>query len=406
MMGTEMRRRLFTLFGVGAAFALVRFSRLLQVGAFATVAGVRRFLGTSASSHPGAHADEWERLRPPEKKPIATLSRVAITHHPWYQYHRAGDACICLAEAAALGVGYLRSDVRWKDVLPDAKSPDEDAFRWYRSYFTAVRDWYGMQPLFVLSEAPNLVNSLDDKGRMSAWRFYVEQVVARLGDLCRVYQVLNEPNNPVFRFFPKAQQCEAIKVAAQVIKSRVPRSQILVNFLEDLPTWRQTLTRILGDCGSAIDIVAIDHYPGTWALSATADWSSTIEIASAIRTAASGSIWAGRKLAIIETGYSTNIVGLRTERHQSDYFVSLEQATKMIDLAMGARGIDLLGLYEICDENSAVRFDPEAHFGLVTSSFKRKLAFQTVQGLCARIGTSKDQSTLGACFVLDSRFRD
>jgi hypothetical protein len=237
------------------------------------------------------------------------------------------------------------------------------------------------------------VNGLDGKARMNGWQFYIEQVVERLGDLCQIYQILNEPNNPVFRCFPRAQHCAAIKVAAQLIKGRYPRSKILVNFLQDLPNWRQTLTVTLADCGSAIDIIGIDHYPGTWDLSASPDWAGTVEIASAIRNAAPDSIWAGRKLGIMETGYSTNIPGFRTERHQSKYFSSLEPTTELIDAALGGHGIDLVGLYEICDENTGVRFDPEAHFGLLTSAFKRKLAFQTVQALCARLGINRNLAT-------------
>jgi len=146
---------------------------------------------------------------------------------------------------------------------------------------------------------------------------------------------------------------------------------------------------MLADCGSAIDIVAIDHFPGTWSLSARADWSSTIEIASEIRKSSTGSIWAGRKLAIIETGYSTNIAGFRAERQQMAYFASLKEVAQRVDSAIGAGGIELFGLYEICDENSSVHFDPEAHFGLLTSTFKRKLAFPAVQQLCAAVGPKR-----------------
>jgi hypothetical protein len=278
--------------------------------------------------------------------------------------------------------------VRWKDVIPDGKSPDEDAFRWYRSYFTAARDWYGLQPLFVLSEAPKAIDRLTCGTRIEAWKFYLEQVVTRLGDLCRIYQVLNEPNNPVFRSFPKSQQSEAVNVTSEVIKGRFPDSKIVVNFLLDLPNWKRMLTQMLTDCGSAVDIIAVDHYPGTWSLSSRGDWSNTIEIASSIRNAPRGSLWQGRRLAIIETGYATNLGGFRTERRQSDYFASLQEVTRAVDSTIGSPGLDFLGLYEICDDDSAVFLDPEAHFGLLTSTFKRKAAFRTVQRLCSSLGAS------------------
>lgn len=314
---------------------------------------------------------------------------MAITHHPWYQHHRASDACSCLAEAAALGLGHIRSDVRWKDVIPDTNTPDEDAFRWYRSYFTAARDWYGLQPLIVLSEAPRAFGRLNEEARMNAWKLYVEQVIFRLGDLCQIYQVFNEPNNPVYRFFRRSEQAAALTLASNAIKSRLPHAQLALNLLLDLPNWKQTLIQLLADSGDAVDIISVDSYPGTWSLGVGPGWSGAIELASEIRHAAPGSVWTGRKLAIMETGYTTNIGRFRTQKQQADYFASLQEVTHSLDSALGQRGLELLGLYEICDDDSSVFLDPEAHFGLLTSTFRRKAGFRAVQHLCSSLAASQ-----------------
>ena len=382
LMQTGTRRALFIVTSAALA-GVLGFSRVFQVGLFLGAAGVRKVMRPSSDSRPGDHATEWEDIRPPESQPVIRSSRIAITHHPWYQQHHARASCICLEQAAALGVGYVRSDVRWKDVLPDGHNVDQNAFRWYRSYFTAVRDWFGLQPLFVLTDAPRSVYRMGKKARSNAWNQYLEEVIARLGDLCRVYQVLNEPNNPVYRSFPNEEQSGAIKSAAAIIKARVPDARIAVNFLLDMPNWRRSLTTILEQCGSEIDVVTVDHYPGTWSVGVNRDWVDVLDLARKVAKPGLAPLWAGRKLGIMETGYATNLAFLRTEADQSAYFVSLAGAIRAIDDTIGSTGLELVGLYEICDDNSVAAFDPEAHFGLLTSDFRRKSAFGPAQQLCS-----------------------
>jgi beta-glucosidase/6-phospho-beta-glucosidase/beta-galactosidase len=125
-----------------------------------------------------------------------------ITYHPWYDHFQPAIANRCLAETAELGAGHIRIDVRWKDLMPDGRNVDEAAWNWYRHYLLAARNWYGLEPLIVLSNAPAPVLRYPVEARLAAWTRFVDALAQRAGHLCTTYQVLNEPNNPVFRIFP------------------------------------------------------------------------------------------------------------------------------------------------------------------------------------------------------------
>jgi hypothetical protein len=209
--------------------------------------------------------------------------------------------------------------------------------------------------------------------------------MARLGDLCDVYQVFNETNNPVYRIFPEDQAATALAVASKTIRKQSPRSKIVVNISIDLPNWNRALTRLIAQAPAAVDIIAIDYYPGTWSLRVGADWKSVAKLAAKATTPDSESPLAGRAFAIMETGYATNIPGFRTEAQQKAYFDNLEQITYNLNAALGPTMLPIIGIYELCDSDSYAFLDPEAHFGLLTSTLSRKPAFLSVQRLCSRL---------------------
>jgi len=77
---------------------------------------------------------------------------------------------------------------------------------------------------------------------------------------------MNEPNNPVYRFFPLAQAAEALVLGKSIIQSNVPKSTVAVNISMEIWGWRRYLYELLTRSGRAIDIVGLDHYRelGLW----------------------------------------------------------------------------------------------------------------------------------------------
>ncbi len=358
---------------------------IIQVVIFLAAAALSRWFSSSSNTSPATAAKEWYELQPPSTPFSQTISRAVVTYHPWYQNFHADPANKCLSEITALGATYVRSDVRWSDVIPDGITPDESAFAWYRAYFQAARDWYGLRPLIVLSSPPAIVKDRygnNPQMLLKSWNYYIEQVVMHLGDLCEYYQVLNEPNNPVYSIFSQQQNGAAISSAATIIRKQVPQAQIIVNFLMELWGWKEFIEDVLHAAGNSIDIIGLDHYPDTWAFSWQSNWDAVTDLLTEIKSGGHQSIWHNRTLAILETGYATNVAWLRDDSEQVQYFQHFSQALRTFDPS-DSPSLALVGFYELCDADSSAFLDPEAHFGLLRSgSLERKPAFSEVSQLC------------------------
>lgn len=304
----------------------------------------------------------WASVPPPESHNSPHHTGTAITYHPEYQDFNASKAHQGLKEAAELGVEFVRTDVRWSAVFPDGITPNKYAFAWYRAFFKEVRAC-GLEPIIVLSSPPTSLRRLPAHEFLNRWRIYVEQVVTQLGDVCVMFQVLNEPNNPIYSIFDSATLPQAVALASHLIKGRVSGSQVLVNFIADLPNWQREAERLLIQTGTSIDVVGIDHYPGTWALSSNRSWLKCLKKLSSIDTTIQGSAWYGRKLAIMETGFATNVPWLRGLTQQKEFYLDLKQSLQ--NLGSLRNKILFVGFYELCDSDSNAFLNPEAHFGLL-----------------------------------------
>lgn len=359
--------------------------RALQVTGFLVAAGIRRLLSSKKPPDFGVLARQWSGVVPVRSNP-PLLSRWAITYHPWYHNFEPALVNKCLAEAAALGAGYLRLDIRWKDLMPDGHVVDEGAWAWYDAYLNAALEWYGLRLLIVLSNPPDAVLHSDAALRHAAWKRYVDEVARRVRTRCDVYQLLNEPNNPVFRLFSLKEAAAAVVSGANILRGHNPAAQVAINILVGLWGWKSALKTILAHSGSAVDILGLDYYPGTWTASPRSDWS---EIGKLLMEAKgnSTSLMHGRRFAILETGYSTNLPPWRNERQQTAYFQRLEESVKWLDEQTEQGGLALVSVHELCDADSRAFLDPEAHFGvLISNGLVRKPGFAELQRIFRSAG--------------------
>jgi hypothetical protein len=379
----SLSRRTVAFGMAGVAGLLAWRYRVLQVGSFIAAAATSKFLHHDATPDFRVLASEWQTLRRPQESP-PSQSRGVITYHPWYHQFKPSIANRCLAEAAELGAGYIRLDIRWKDLIPDGRIVDEAAWNWYQNYLTVACDWYGLRPIIVLSNPPEKVLHDSVESRLKDWGTYIDQVAGRLGQACSLYQILNEPNNPVFKIFPTSATPTAIASAARLIRQHNPDAKTAINILVDLPGWRSDLNKLFAQCGTAIDIVGLDYYPGTWAVSSDSvpsGWNRLADDIDAIRMMENSPLY-HCPIAIIETGYSTNIQGWRGDAKQEGYFQDLERALRRWDERMGRKGLIFVGIHELTDSNTSAWLDPEAHFGLLTSeTLDRKAGFSIVRNI-------------------------
>lgn len=366
---------------LGAA-ALVWRSRLIQVGMFLLAAGLsgryRAQLGTRAASR----STEWSTLPPMVKASSAALNpRVLITYHPEYQNFQPRLAIASLEAVARLGIGWIRTDLRWHQILPDGMQPDRRALDWYRAFLRAAAEC-GLRSMVVLSTPPKAVLRQDGSARLISWNRFVETVVSDdLGAHCGVYALMNEPNNPAYRFFSLEEGATALVQGASIIRSAHKQAKVAINVTMEFWGWRRYLTEILRLSGRAVDIVGLDHYPGTWTVGLQNRWAEVVEIADRVASAPRGSPWFGRRVAIMETGFSTN-APMRDEEQQSKYFENVASVVARLPRSAGGDGA-VFGIYELCDGSSSAWLDPEAHFGLLTSDLQPKRAFATVAQIVA-----------------------
>lgn len=376
------RRAFLALVVFGIAW-FIWLTRLPQIGIFLIAAGWRRRFGAEETETAAMHATEWSAGSTVGAH-SAVNSTVAVTYHPWYESFRIERVKASLSQAADLGVGYLRTDVRWSDVFPDGAAVDEAAFEWYRAFFTYALGVHGLKPLIVLANPPKTFETLGPDRKHDSWRLYVAETVSRLGHLCDVYQVMNEPNNPVYRFFSSTEIGSAVAAAGEAIREQCPKSRLCVNVTVDWFGWKDTLKLLCMEAGEYIDILGLDHYPGTWAAWSDVNWKPVRDFLIEVAGSDSSSVWHGRQVALMETGYSTNLRLFRDEGNQTAYYRALGRFLASLPHQAGGARLALVGLYELVDWDSGAFLDPEAHFGLLTSGTdgKRKEAFEEVKAMC------------------------
>jgi hypothetical protein len=280
--------------------------------------------------------------------------------------------------AARLGVGWIRTDIRWREILPDGANTDQKAVAWYRNFLDAASD-YGLKSMVVLSTPPRAALREASSIRLNSWSRFVEVVVTELGSRCESFQLMNEPNNPVYRFFAPQDAAAALTIAASIIRRAFPEARIAINIAMDIWGWQDYLNTILLSSGVVVDLVGLDHYPGTWTLGIDAHWSEVNDLADKIASSPPESPWHKLHLVIMETGFSTN-GPLRGERRQAEYFERLATEIGQLKRRSATDGL-LLGIYELCDWDSSAWLDPEAHFGLLHSDLTPKRSFESVRSL-------------------------
>jgi hypothetical protein len=357
-------------------------SRAFQVLSFLIAAALRRGKLVTVST-PATRATEWERAESPSVLSPPPINLLAlITYHPEYHSFDPKRAIESLVAARRLGVGWLRTDVRWHAVFPAGDVPDQRALVWYTNFLRASSGC-GLRNMVVLSSPPKVILAQSSAKKLESWGRFVETVADELGAWCSAYQLLNEPNNPVYSFFALHEAGPALIRGASIIHDADPSAQVVVNISMDIWGWSKYLQSLLQISGSSIDIIGLDHYPGTWTVGFHDRWAEVIQLADAIVSASPGSPWFKRRLAILETGFSTNAPH-RAYRQQSEYLERVGSVARQLKGKLGESSI-LLGIYELCDGDTSAWLDPEAHFGVMTSDLLVKGAYPTLGHIVASL---------------------
>ena len=141
---------------------------------------------------------------------------------------------------------------------------------------------------------------------------YAKKVAEYLGDLIDYYQLGNELNHFLDPIPPWYDPAYIAALGKSVAEGDPDEYHTIVNVIVDYHPWSLTLRLWLNSAGHVIDIVAIDHYPGTW--TPQESWSHWEELDELIKIAKDY----GKVPAIMETGYPSE-GGDHTEERQESY---------------------------------------------------------------------------------------
>lgn len=288
---------------------------------------------------------------------------------------------------AELGARYVRTDVWWYSIEPERGRYDANALASYSRFFDDAKR-RGLEVLVVLSNAPEWAKSLYERGAkkefFAAFGAYATEVAKLAGARVRYYQLWNEPNH-VTDFVDGDGDVQLFQrgragIAAGLRAAGVPNheTKTMINLLVDGhdapigPSWMGDVDFYMQRGGaSAVDVIGIDHYPGTWAIG---DWGGNI----LDRLGVLGRRY-GKEVAVLETGLSTTPCTMpwNTEDAQAKWIGEQLGRIRTKTRALEASGVKMtmLNWFKLEDRETTDCFDPEDHFGVVSTDRSKKAGF-------------------------------
>ncbi|WFO74699.1 glycosyl hydrolase 53 family protein [Desulfurococcaceae archaeon MEX13E-LK6-19] len=319
----------------------------------------------------------------------------------------------------SLGVEYARFDLWWSDLEPDPGFLDTGAVEYYLSLLKFMTE-NGIEPLVILGTGfpcwlrKGLLEPIDEK--------YCSWLKDRLGiDPCRVYvgrtsfygkvfeysmvassialryarwfQLGNELNNPLMK--NKLDPIAFIYTLHKGLKEshRETRSRhqfkTIVNVFTCIPGWKNYVEKTCSRLRGVIDVIGIDHYPGTWCSCYNPyNWSvldDILAIANRYNT----------KVAVMETGYPTNGIGLCGPRHGEEKQVKYMNYFFKTITSRYLDKLEFVSWYELLDEQHTLlnKTSYEGYFGVLKNDYRPKRSYYTLRKWFLYLKKSRIENT-------------
>ncbi len=302
---------------------------------------------------------------------------------------------IAFDRATDLGASHIRTDFVWREFEPfdDQWSPQEIA-----DWRNAVRvgEVRGGDFIAIINgPAPSFVN---DANRLAEFSEFCSKIATEFGADIYFYQILNEFNWAFARQLPGdtdslpayATYCFNGLLAGEGVTGVNHKSafksivNVYANGGDPIDT---TLRSWLDSAGSAIDIVAIDHYPATYEGNC-GDWAKLDNLFSIAREPQYM-----KETALMETGYSSYYWLGHSEYDQENWMnCALPQVRsrgRTHNLNYPVSFFVLANLYELVDENTYVwcAIPQLCHFGLLrTGDLTEKPAYDDFRAQVSTYG--------------------
>ncbi len=321
-----------------------------------------------------------------------------------------------------LGITYVRIDFTWAGFEPSRDGIDWNHVAYWDAAVRVIRS-RGVGIVAILSGpipgwASTLFNGCpgipppcppDKEAFFAEWREFAAFIASRYGQDVQYYQLLNEENHFSHSLFDHEHQYgeprafyeaylgleEGTGLVSFTHKSRF---KTIVNAFADpggdeFNAWfRDILNDPWGPI--SIDVVAIDHYPGTWCCGSNyRDWAALDTLLAIARDF-------GKELGVLETGftsYGPNPLG-NPQHFQTDQEAFVDQAMDQVLVKRNSfastdplNAFLLLSYYEFIDLCSDCGGWPltENHFGILTyagGAWGVKLAYDNLRYQVSRWG--------------------
>ncbi len=297
--------------------------------------------------------------------------------------------------ASLLGAGLVRFDIFWSDLEPERGLWLEDRLAWRIGLVDAARR-KGLDLIVNLSGYPRwALDELagDREGFYAAWRSYVGRVAAAARNQVAYYQLDNEFNT-ILDPLPRNQDVRVFHEGARALqeaRARYPtgRARIVINpfygFSHIGSDWAGALATVVPAATDAIDVIALDDYPGSYDFWNDPRWSRPLEELG---------YYARRYdklLAVGETGCPTYLLG---DARQAHWY-----GTALTSLAASVKGLGLtdrftyVNLFELVDRPPLELWEfwrpTEVTLGLAHRNLVPKAAFYEIQRLIASGATAR-----------------
>jgi hypothetical protein len=268
---------------------------------------------------------------------------------------------VAFSEVLSLNGNGIRTDISWSDIEPEKGKLDSEKVEWYQHYLEEA-DKHGLATICNLYGMPGWAKALYRKNTdefFERWSIYCQKVDTILGDSIEVVQVWNEHNNPLYSLVSYA----TIPTLINLARDRLNRKRkIAVNVLVEMPLWETYTNYLLKKAQASIDIIGIDHYPGTYSLSRAKSWKPLKTLLNRVNDP--GDLWYGKVPAILETGFSTYIPAIknfsRLQKWIQDSFSAIGRINERYQ-----NSLYILNWYKLFNDRDEGFLNVLGHFGIL-----------------------------------------
>lgn len=300
------------------------------------------------------------------------------------------DFTVLLDLAHRLGVTLVRFDAGWKHLQVAEDRWDSGCLARFAAIVHAANA-QGMRVIANLDDYPAWALKLlaTDRRRFERlWGDYVRKTALALGPGVAFYQLGNEFNS-VLDPIPAPYDPRVVVLARGALRDAGWKGQTVINpffgFHHLGSEWDPALRRMLEAAAEAIDVIALDYYPGSYnPWGDPRDWRPLASLARYAKEY-------DKRLAIGEMGYPTFLGG---QQRQVVWLQTTLTALAEEVRELGLRnGLAFVNLFELCDREHLAIWElwrpTEVTLGLADHTLKPKPGFYALQRMIAEFRRSE-----------------